>query len=402
MEWEDLYSEVRKRKLKVLDKKKVVQAVEKYGGLLVLDGKYEKAEEIFNFIYAKDKKLLHEEEFDQILDLDLNQYDLIVIGCPGLEIPGQAHSKIKEFVSKGGWLLTTDWCIQSIIEPIFPGYIAPSSTRTEDDVVSCILMNPEHPFLEGVESEMQQFSHHDSMDEKGAEFKFWLEYRSFPIKILNQQAVTKLIVSWEMKEKYGEAPVLVYFEYGDMGGRVIHMTSHTYLQKGSSKDKYVSALILTNIFDEVVAQNLKSNRVKYKKEKAKKSKKKAKSEKKKRKKEKEKEDTEKQTPQQIKQKAYKIPLEDQWVSPPTTSDITNISSSDYTQAQLTGTTQIMKVSKQNINLNELCVYCLYDFNDYDANIFQCKECRALYHDNCFKKQTELGVCRRCDRIMLWE
>ena len=52
MEWEDLYSEVRKRKVQVLDKKKVVKAVEKYGGLLVLDGKYEKAEQIFNFIYA--------------------------------------------------------------------------------------------------------------------------------------------------------------------------------------------------------------------------------------------------------------------------------------------------------------------------------------------------------------
>ena len=129
MEWEDLYSEVRKRKVQVLDKKKVVEAVEKYGGLLVLDGKYEKAEQIFKFIYANQKKLLHENEYDQILDLDLNQYDLIVIGCPGLEVPRQAYPKIEEFVLKGGWLLTTDWCIQSIIEPIFPGFIAPSNTE---------------------------------------------------------------------------------------------------------------------------------------------------------------------------------------------------------------------------------------------------------------------------------
>ena len=81
--WEDLYSEVRKRKLKAPEKKKVVQAVEKYGGLLVLEGKYEKAEQIFDFIYANRKTLLYENEFDQILDLDLNQFDLMVIGCPG-------------------------------------------------------------------------------------------------------------------------------------------------------------------------------------------------------------------------------------------------------------------------------------------------------------------------------
>ncbi len=398
--WEDLYSEVRKRKLQVLDKKKVVQAVEKYGGLLILDGKYEKAEQIFKFIYANQKQLLHENEFDQILDLDLNQYDLIVIGCPGLEVPRQAHPKLEEFVLKGGWLLTTDWCIQSIIEPIFPGYIAPSNTRTEDDVVSCTLMNPDHPFLAGVASEMRRLSDQQIDIEQEIDFKFWLEYRSFPIKILKQEAVTKLIISWEIKEKWGEAPVLVYFDYGNMGGRVIHMISHLYLQKGSSRDKYVSAMILTNIFDEVVSQNLKSNRVKYKQRKSEKEPKKPKPIKEKKKK-KEKKEPEKIIPKKIKQQAYQVPLEEQWVKPHQDTKSKDLMASEFTQTQLTGTTQITQPNIEDININDLCVYCLYDFKDYDAKIFQCKECGALYHDSCFNKQMDYGVCRKCDKILLW-
>jgi hypothetical protein len=396
-DWEDLYSEVRKRKLKAPEKKKVVQAVEKYGGLLVLDGKYEKAEQIFNFIYAKQKKLLHENEFDQILDIDLNQYDLIVIGCPGLELPRQAHAQIKDFVLNGGHLLTTDWCIQSIIEPIFPGFIAPSKNRTEDDVVSCMVLKPNHPYLEGVEEEMRRLSNQSS--DEDVEFKWWLEYRSFPIRVLQQKAVQILIVSWDIKELWGEAPVLVYFDYGNNGGRVIHSISHLYLQKGSSKDKYISALILTNIFDEVVTQNLKNKRVKYKQEKPKKAPKTK--EPKPLKKKKQKEVPEKKTPKRIRQEQYTIPLEEQWIRPNKASEGSITSPSESSQAQLTGTTQIIEPNKKNINLDDLCVYCLYDFNDYDAMIFQCKECKALYHESCFDKQVDQGVCRKCDKILLW-
>jgi len=33
-----------------------------------------------------------------------------------------------------------------------------------------------------------------------------------------------------MEEKYGEAPIVITFNYGD-GGTVLHMTSHYYLQR---------------------------------------------------------------------------------------------------------------------------------------------------------------------------
>ena len=40
MSWKDLYSEVKKRKMEALDKKEVVQAVEKHGKILAISGRY--------------------------------------------------------------------------------------------------------------------------------------------------------------------------------------------------------------------------------------------------------------------------------------------------------------------------------------------------------------------------
>lgn len=249
-EWETLYSEVRRRKIEALNKKKVVKAVEKIGGFLVLEGKYEKASLIFQYIYAKNKKILEGKQINQILDLDLMQYDLILIGCPGLDVPIEAYPTLKAYVSNGGWLFTTDWVIKSIIEKVFPGYIAPGKDRTEDTVVKCQILKPNHPFLEGVVDEISQEKW--ANDETGFnEFKWWLEYRSFPIKILRPHDVKVLVASWEIKEFWGEAPVLVYFNYGL--GRIIHMISHAVLQKGQEKGKYASALIITNVLDEAVS-----------------------------------------------------------------------------------------------------------------------------------------------------
>ena len=251
-DWQDLYSEVKKRKMQALNKKKVVKAVEKHGGLLILEGKYERAHQIFDYIYAKEKKILEGEEISKILEWDLNQYNLIIIGCPGLDVPTNAFPKLREFVQSGGFLLTTDWVLSSIIDKVFPGYIAPGENRTEDVIVKCQILEPEHPFLDSVVSEMENLRWSDDFT-KIDEFQWWLEYRSFPIKVLRND-VKVLISSKEIEEKWGYAPVLVYFDFGY--GKVIHMISHAHLQKGHSKGKYISALIITNIMDEAVSHKI--------------------------------------------------------------------------------------------------------------------------------------------------
>ncbi|MBA7608195.1 hypothetical protein ES703_15371 [subsurface metagenome] len=368
MSWKDLYSEVKKRKMEALDKKDVVLAVEKHGKILAVNGRYEKPKKVIEHMYASLKNVIREKE---IMKEDLSQYDVVLIGCPGSDIPYASHPKVRDFVMNGGWLITTDWALRSIIENIFPGYIRWNQAKTADAVVACQIIEPNHPFLDGVLTEIQQskWQKQTAKNTKKSEFRWWLETRSFPIQIVNHQAVRVLIGSWEIQNKWGESPVLVEFDYGKKGGRIIHMISHTHLQKGGAKGKYASALILTNILDEKVSQKMGISK--------------------------------KQPPGYVADwQQSQPPLEEQWVSPPPQ---TNYLTPTTEGSGLTQTSQIVEVdvNSSNFSFANNCIYCGYDFTDYSGKIYTCQSCKALYHENCINSQINEGICKNCSRILLW-
>ncbi|MFX1377446.1 MAG: hypothetical protein ACFFA0_16730 [Promethearchaeota archaeon] len=375
MSWKDLYSEVKKRKIEALNKKDVVQAVEKHGKILAVSGRYEKPKRVIEHMYASLKKVIKEKD---IMKEDLNQYDVVLIGCPGSDIPYAAHPKVRDFVMNGGWLITTDWAIRSIIENVFPSFIRWNQAKTADAVVACQINEPNHPFLEGVISEIQQSKWQKQSDKntKKNEFRWWLETKSFPIQILNHQAVNVLISSWEIQNKWGESPVLVEFDYGKKGGRLIHMISHTHLQKGGAKGKYASALILTNILDEKVSQKMG---IKQKPSSGYVS------------------DWQQTQPQQ---QYNQPPLEEQWIAP---SSQTEYLTPTAEGRGLTETSQIIEVDMNNpsFSFTNTCIYCSYDFTEYKGTVFACNACKTLYHEHCINSQVNEGICKNCNRILLW-
>ena len=375
MSWKDLYSEVKKRKMEALNKKDVVQAVEKHGKILAVSGRYEKPKKVIEHMYASLKKVVGEKD---IMKEDLSQYDVVLIGCPGSDIPYASHPKVRNFVMDGGWLITTDWALRSIIENIFPGFVRWNHAKTADAVVACQIIEPNHPFLEGVLSEIQQskWQKQTAKNTKKSEFRWWLETRSFPIQVINHQAVRVLISSWEIQNKWGESPVLIEFDYGKRGGRVIHMISHTHLQKGGAKGKYASALILTNILDEKISQKMgisKTPTSQYV--------------------------SDWQTPQP-QQQNYQPPLEEQWISPPQQSDYLTPATGG---GGLTETSQIIEVNvnSPDFSFTNTCIYCGYDFTERAGKIFACQACKAPYHENCINNQVNEGICKKCGRILLW-
>jgi len=227
------------------------------------------------------------------------------------------------------------------------------------------------------------------------EFRWWLETKSYPIQVLNPVEVNVLIYSRDIKYKWGEGAVLCYFDVGSMGGRVIHIISHTHLQKGGEKGKFVSALILTNILDEKISRKmgipLKSSAgyvsdwtqpqvSKY---------------------------TE---PQYQGQGTYGQPSSpDDWLSPPSPSDnyVTpsnigaNVAGGPSGDVGLTGTSQIKEVDRNSFSLMTKCIYCDLDFNGFTGKIFECQECKAAYHEGCLNNQINEGTCKKCNRILLW-
>ena len=56
---------------------------------------------------------------------------MVFINCPGkLGRKGVAH--IHQFVEAGGFLVTTDWALQYVIEPAFPGLMRYNDKPTRD------------------------------------------------------------------------------------------------------------------------------------------------------------------------------------------------------------------------------------------------------------------------------
>jgi hypothetical protein len=146
--------------------------------------------------------------------LHLQSHQLLIVNCPG-QVGRAGITAIRDFVERGGSLITTDWALKYVLEPAFPGLVAYNEHPTADDVVR-IEIASRHPFLSGV-------------FQAGADPLWWLEGSSYPIRVLDPERVRVLLKSNELAAMYGESPVAVAFEFG--AGDVLHMISHYYLQR---------------------------------------------------------------------------------------------------------------------------------------------------------------------------
>jgi len=123
-------------------------------------------------------------------------------------------------VEDGGFLFTTDWALRDVLETAFPGYVEYNGQQTGDEVVRVEIHRKDDPLLAtliGPDDDPQ----------------WWLEGSSYPIRVLNPEAVDVIISSKELGRKYGEPAVFVTFEVGK--GRVYHMISHFYLQRTETR-----------------------------------------------------------------------------------------------------------------------------------------------------------------------
>jgi hypothetical protein len=189
----------------------------KESSIIIVSGSYDKIELVLEMIKVP-FILIEPHEVSQI---KLRPDQILIINCPG-NVNEDALPKIKEFVNNGGFLFTTDWTLQTILEKIFPRYLKYNQRPTGDDCVRVEILDKSNKFLEGL------------FDEKSDPI-WWLESSSYPIQILDKTQVKLLIVSKEMQEKYGEAPIVITFDYGE--GTVLHMTSHYYLQRAELRTK---------------------------------------------------------------------------------------------------------------------------------------------------------------------
>jgi len=204
--------------------------------IIIVAGSYDRVETVLDMINVP-YVLIQPEEVGQI---ELKPDQILIINCPGNIYEG-ALKNILTFVKQGGFLFTTDWALTNVLENIFPKFVKYNQRPTGDDCVAVQVVDKTNKFLEGL----------FKADEEPI---WWLESSSYPIQILDKEKVKVLVTSREMEKKYGEAPIVITFDFGD-GGTVLHMTSHYYLQraelrterhKKSAKDYVQSEMAFTD------------------------------------------------------------------------------------------------------------------------------------------------------------
>ena len=185
--------------------------------IIITRGIYDHGEVVFELCQIP-YSLINPDEIERI---ELRDDQIIFVNCPG-HITTRGLDRIKSFVHNGGMLVTTDWALTNVLERNFQEMVKFNSRSTADDVVRVVFEKVDDTFLSGLL---------DPNDEP----VWWLEGSSYPIQVLNKDKVKILVSSKEMKEKYGESPIVVTFEYGL--GKVYHMTSHFYLQRSETRSK---------------------------------------------------------------------------------------------------------------------------------------------------------------------
>ncbi|OLS16445.1 MAG: hypothetical protein HeimC3_53880 [Candidatus Heimdallarchaeota archaeon LC_3] len=189
----------------------------KESDIIILTGQYDHGQVIFE-LSGIPYSLISPNEISSI---ELRSDQILFVNCPG-NIEKRGLERIKSFVETGGMLVTTDWALKNVLEQIYPDIVKYNNQATSDDVVRVVFEKVDDTFLKGL------------LDPKD-EPLWWLEGSSYPIEILDEEKVTVLVSSKEMKEKYGESPIVITFEVGE--GKIYHMTSHFYLQRTESRSQ---------------------------------------------------------------------------------------------------------------------------------------------------------------------
>lgn len=152
---------------------------------------------------------------------DLSGTKVIVVNC-GAQLDNLAVSRIREFVESGGYLLTTDWALDSCLMRAFPGFVQCNGYSTDNSIVDAVVVDQDPVLLSGL-----------------PQYATWkLESRSQTVKVLRFNEVqvlarSKLLLLQERKELAAiladrEEQYLgilaLTFPYG--AGRVLHLVGH--------------------------------------------------------------------------------------------------------------------------------------------------------------------------------
>lgn len=140
-------------------------------------------------------------------DYPLDQAKVLIINCAGF-VNRDCLQRIRDFVTKGGYLLTTDWALDNVVQGAFPGYLSYNHRRNRNLAYVAEVSDPD-PIL---------FCNTVS----SANWK--CETGCHLVTVQKPQAVRVIVRSRKLTDEDGEGVLAATFQFGR--GYVLHMVGH--------------------------------------------------------------------------------------------------------------------------------------------------------------------------------
>lgn len=145
----------------------------------------------------------------QLNPVALSRAKVLVINCAG-KLDRSSLQAIRDFVARGGYLLTTDWALDNMLKQTFPGFVDWNKGKSKGNVVDAHVVLPEREFFQGTVS--------------NASWK--LDEESQTVRVLRPDVVKVLAVSRDLStlDPDRQGILAVTFSFGR--GKILHLVGH--------------------------------------------------------------------------------------------------------------------------------------------------------------------------------
>ena len=224
-QYEDWWEKAKER-LELVHPEKTIEQLDKYGyatrkqiqevlkgtDIVAIKGRWDKVE-----LILQDLEVTHQAiRAQEIKVYGVSPKQVVLVNCEG-SVDSETTKYLQWMVVAGGYMATTDWSLVNATTRTFPDIVKGYTKQsTGNDVVIVEPSDPAHVRVQGAFPE-------------DVDLMWWLEIQAFPIAIEDPIRAEVIVDSLEMLTRYGSSAMMVEFPAGL--GKVLHSTSHFYLQK---------------------------------------------------------------------------------------------------------------------------------------------------------------------------
>lgn len=200
--------------------------------VLVVRGTYDRVEDTLALLGIRHDTLTPEEVAVAPLPPDA----ILVVDCDADPLPPDACRAVRAFVHSGGYLCTTDWGLENVLEKSFPGILRSlardgAGLSTQNEVVKMRVSAPGHALVRGIRAVSDDAA-------------WWVEDQAHPVEVVDRERVTVLAESAEFRKRYRSGVLAATFGFGK--GKVLHLLGHAWQKEGNLKGTYALQRMILN------------------------------------------------------------------------------------------------------------------------------------------------------------